>query len=492
MYLKVILRKYGLENVGKYDFETGYDINGNQSQGGGTGGRAGRGGGRTRGRSGDQGNGRIGGRGSQVGGQGSEPKEEAKVAIKEMVGIETVMPSMTTSEYDGKGGVIVYTRWIEKMESVQDMSGCRNNQKVKYTAGSFVATEPKTIQKVVQIANTLTDEAFRNISIKKSPENRGNGGEPSSDRNVRDDNKRNRTGNAFATTANSVRGEYTGHFAKDYRDVPRNVNPVNARNPTARVCYECGSTDHVRGQVHGNQGNQSIGRAFMLGAKEALQDPNIITSIEPSDLGFSYEIEIASRQLVEIDKVIRGCKLEIEGHMFDINLITFGSGSFDVIIGIDWLSNHKAEIIYLKKVVRIPLLDGKVLRVLGEKPRERIELILGVMPVTKSPYHLAPSELEELSGQLKELQDKVFIRPNLLPWGALVLFVKKDGSFRMCIDYRELNKLTIKNRYPLTRIDDLFDQLHGSQYFSKIDLRTREEHKEHLRFVLVLLKKERL
>ncbi|GKD58005.1 putative reverse transcriptase domain-containing protein [Tanacetum coccineum] len=81
--------------------------------------------------------------------------------------------------------------------------------------------------------------------------------------------------------------------------------------------------------------------------------------------------------------------------------------------------------------------------------------------------------MEELSGQLKELQDKGFIRPSSSPWGASVLFVKKnDGSFRMCIDYRELNKLTVKNRYPLPRIDDLFDQLQGSQFFSKIDLRS--------------------
>ncbi|GKE64366.1 putative nucleotidyltransferase, ribonuclease H [Tanacetum coccineum] len=103
----------------------------------------------------------------------------------------------------------------------------------------------------------------------------------------------------------------------------------------------------------------------------------------------------------------------------------------------------------------------------------RIELIPGAMPVSKSPYRLAPSELEELSGQLKELQDKGFIRPSSSPWGASVLFVKKkDGSFRMCIDYRELNKLTIKNRYLLPRIDDLFDQPQGSQFFSKIDLRS--------------------
>nr|GFB41548.1 putative reverse transcriptase domain-containing protein [Tanacetum cinerariifolium] len=102
-----------------------------------------------------------------------------------------------------------------------------------------------------------------------------------------------------------------------------------------------------------------------------------------------------------------------------------------------------------------------------------IDLIHGAMPVAKSPYRLAPTEMQELANQLKKLQDKGFIRPSSSPWGAPVLFVKKkDGSFRMCIDYRELNKLTIKNRYPLPWIDDLFDQLQGSRYFSKIDLQS--------------------
>ncbi|GJV20955.1 reverse transcriptase domain-containing protein [Tanacetum coccineum] len=103
----------------------------------------------------------------------------------------------------------------------------------------------------------------------------------------------------------------------------------------------------------------------------------------------------------------------------------------------------------------------------------RIDLIPGASPVVKSPYRLAPSKMLELSNQLKELQEKGFIRPSHSPWGAPVLFVKKkDGAMRMCIDYRELNKLTIKNRYPLPRIDDLFDQLQGACCFSKIDLRS--------------------
>ncbi|GKE94768.1 putative reverse transcriptase domain-containing protein, partial [Tanacetum coccineum] len=102
----------------------------------------------------------------------------------------------------------------------------------------------------------------------------------------------------------------------------------------------------------------------------------------------------------------------------------------------------------------------------------RIDLIPDATPVARVPYHLAPSEMKELSKQLQELSEKGIIRPSSSPWGALVLFMKKkDGSFRMCIDYRELNKLTIKNQYPLPRIDDLFDQLQGSSVYSKIDLR---------------------
>ncbi|KAJ9553505.1 hypothetical protein OSB04_017550 [Centaurea solstitialis] len=103
----------------------------------------------------------------------------------------------------------------------------------------------------------------------------------------------------------------------------------------------------------------------------------------------------------------------------------------------------------------------------------RIDLVPGAVPVVKTLYRLAPPEMQELYSQLEELLEKGFIRPSSLPWGAPILFVKKkDGSMRMCIDYRELNKLTVKNRYPLSRIDDLFDQLQGAAWFSKIDLRS--------------------
>ncbi|GJU06359.1 putative reverse transcriptase domain-containing protein [Tanacetum coccineum] len=218
-------------------------------------------------------------------------------------------------------------------------------------------------------------------------------------------------------------------------------------------------------------------------------------------------------------------------------------GSFDVIIGMDWLAKYHAMIVCDEKVVRIPY-GNEMLIIRGDdcdnesksklniisctkthkyiqkvcqvylaqvtskktedKSEEKrledvpivwefrevfpedlpalpptrqvefqINLVPGAAPVARAPYRLALAEMQELSIQLQELSDKGFIRPSSSPWGASVLFVKKkDGSFRMCIDYRKLNKLNVKNRYPLPRINDLFDQLQGSRVYSKIDLRS--------------------
>ncbi|GKA64642.1 putative reverse transcriptase domain-containing protein [Tanacetum coccineum] len=146
----------------------------------------------------------------------------------------------------------------------------------------------------------------------------------------------------------------------------------------------------------------------------------------------------------------------------------------------DWLVNHHAVIVCDEKVVRIPYGD-EVLIFQGDRSGEGKKSKLSIISCTKTqkyikkaraPYRLTPSEPQELSAQQQELFDKGFIILSSSPWGALILFVKKkDGSFRMYIDYRELNKLTMKNRYPLSRIDDLFDQLQGSKVYSKIDLR---------------------
>jgi len=151
---------------------------------------------------------------------------------------------------------------------------------------------------------------------------------------------------------------------------------------------------------------------------------------------------------------------------------------------------RKGQQIYLCNIVKVetgtPIDEIRVVRefsdVFPEKlpglppPRDvelGIDLVPGTAPISKAPYRMAPIELQELKKQLEEMIELGFIRPSVSPWGAPVLFVKKkDGSMRLCIDYRELNKVTIKNRYPLPRIDDLFDQLKGAGVFSKIDLRS--------------------
>ncbi|KAF5799660.1 putative nucleotidyltransferase, Ribonuclease H [Helianthus annuus] len=253
-------------------------------------------------------------------------------------------------------------------------------------------------------------------------------------------------------------------------------------------------------------------------------------------LSTKHVVELANGKSLEATQIVKGCSIVLAGQAFPIDLIPKVLGSFDIVIGMDWLSQHQAEILCSEKIIRIPRSGQEPLEVQGDKsgavvgiisflkaqkclrkghtailalvsdasvkekkledipivrdypqvfpedlpglpPHRQVEfqidLAPGAAPIARAPYRLAPSESEELSKQLQELLEKGFIRPSSSPWGAPVLFVKKkDGTFRMCIDYRELNKVTVKNRYPLPRIDDLFDQLQGSCYYSKIDLRS--------------------
>ncbi|GJV33415.1 putative reverse transcriptase domain-containing protein [Tanacetum coccineum] len=544
-------------------------------------------------------------------------------------------------EYDGKGGAIALTRWIKKIESVFDNSGCAENQRVKFAANSFVnkaltwwntqvqargreaaivTPESSCIQRV----RILTDKAVSCGTLTKGNENKKGVKEISKPGGSWKYNKKTKVGTGFMAITpprNEFVGSYPkcakcysyhpenelcrlcynykklGHFAKDCRAPFKQVALMNVvrMGYNQRVCYECGNPDHLRntcpkmhrapGQAGNslalegnrnarNNGNPARGRDFNINATNALQDPNIVTDtfslndhfaiilfnsgadfsfistnfaplldVKPGIVNPGYVIEVADGKKVEVDRVIHDYKLELGDSLVIIDLISLGHGSFDVIVGMDWLSKNKAVIVCHEKVVEIPLEGGGILRVHGERtlgvakalmnvkvdepnlsdipvvrdfvdvfledllglppPRQVefcIDLVPGATPVAKSPYRLVPSKMQELSGQLQELQDKGFIRPSHSLWGAPILFVKKkDGSFRMCVDYRKLNKLTVKNRYPLLRINDLFDQLQGVRHFSKIDLRSgyhqlrsKEEHEVHLRFVLELLKKEKL
>nr|GEZ54306.1 putative reverse transcriptase domain-containing protein [Tanacetum cinerariifolium] len=225
--------------------------------------------------------------------------------------------------------------------------------------------------------------------------------------------------------------------------------------------------------------------------------------IAPTVLDHDYAVELADGRIVGVNTVIRSCILNFLNHPFNIDLMPVEMGSFDVITGMDWLSRYQAIIVCADKIVRIPWGRETLIFHEGKSEKKRLEnvpivrdfpevfpedlsglsptrqmvfqidLIPSAAPVARAPYRLAPPEMKELSEQLKELSDKGFIRPSSSPWGAPVLVVKKkDGSLQMCIDNQELNKLTVKNRYPLPRIDDLFDQLQGSSVYSKIDLRS--------------------
>ncbi|KAJ9544262.1 hypothetical protein OSB04_023969 [Centaurea solstitialis] len=469
--------------------------------------------------------------------------------------------------------------------------------------GNVTAADPKTLQEAVNLANRLTNNAVRSgtflsdgakgkrkIEESTKPQFRGKMGKDRrvtrsyglqtqmAERERGTNQKCGKCGNLHGVRcivcSRCGRGGHTDKGCKK------------------GTCFECGSLNHYRNDCpklnqrpyanrvqpanqanqatqanQGNRGGLARGRAFVIGAEEAKQNPDVVTGtfllnnypatvlfdsgadrsfvslefrpkINKKSLNLKEDhiIEYSNGEVVKADKIIRKCTLGLSGKDFSIDLIPIKIGSFDIIVGMDWMSKHRATICCAEKIVTIALPDGRFLEVYGDKPKRdikivsftkmrnhlrkecvafmahvvdksakekqiqdipivrdfpevfpeelpglppqrqvefHIDIIPGAGPVARSPYRLAPSEMQELSNQLQELLDKGFIRPSSSPWGAPVLFVKKkDGSFRMCIDYRELNKITIKNRYPLPRIDDLFDQLQGATYFSKIDLRS--------------------
>ncbi|KAL0544325.1 hypothetical protein IC582_019438 [Cucumis melo] len=268
-----------------------------------------------------------------------------------------------------------------------------------------------------------------------------------------------------------------------------------------------------------------ISSAFVLHAR-----------LEVEPLHHVLSVSTPSGECMLSKERVKACQIEIAGHVIEVTLLVLDMLDFDVILGMDWLAANHASIDCSRKEVTFnppsmasfkfkgggsrslpqvisairaskllsqgtwgilaSVVDTREVDVslssepvvmdypdvfpeeLPRLPPHRevefaIELEPGTVPISRAPYRMAPAELKELKVQLQELLDKGFIRPSVSPWGAPVLFVKKkDGSMRLCIDYRELNKVTVKNRYPLPRIDDLFDQLQGATVFSKIDLRS--------------------
>ncbi|GKE81491.1 putative reverse transcriptase domain-containing protein, partial [Tanacetum coccineum] len=286
---------------------------------------------------------------------------------------------------------------------------------------------------------------------------------------------------------------------------------------TLPLCTKCNY--HHTG--NNNRNGTTQGRAYALGGRDTSPDSNVITgmfllnnhyaiilfdtgadrsfvsnifsaliNITPTTLESHYDVELADGKIIGVNTIIRGCTLNFMNHPFNIDLMPVPLGSFDVVIRMDWLTKYQGVIICDEKIVRVPFgremlifqahittkenkdkSEGKRLEdvpIVRDFPEVFPKDLPGIPPaqqvefqiIARAPYCLAPSEMKELAEQLQELSDKGFIRPRSSPWEALVLFVKKkDGSFRMCIDYCELNKLTVKNHYPLPRIDDLFNQI---------------------------------
>ncbi|XP_012574249.1 uncharacterized protein [Cicer arietinum] len=334
-----------------------------------------------------------------------------------------------------------------------------------------------------------------------------------------------------------------------------------------QVCYYCKQLGHMapfcpirQKQAESNPNKSNTGRVFALSAKKGMNH-NLITStgfineiplIVMFDTGASHSfissdfvlqhnlpvlempypliVSTASKNSINTSLVCHQFPITLFDRVFPINLVCLPLKGLDIILGMDWMSDHSVTLIcHGRKVIippRIPqpeetnyrsltnssilfqcLTNGfqGVLLLLSSNsgsemdlsnipavsefedvfledvtslPPERevefsIDLVPGTGPISIAPYRMPPLELSELKNQLEDLITKQFIRPSVSPWGAPVLLVKKkDGSMRLCIDYRKLNKVTIKNKYPLPRIDDLLDQLGGATVFSKIDLRS--------------------
>ncbi|GJR36095.1 putative reverse transcriptase domain-containing protein [Tanacetum coccineum] len=304
--------------------------------------------------------------------------------------------------------------------------------------GNVISVRPKTLDEAIELANDLMDQKLRTYTERQNNNKRKT---DDSSRNNQQPHKKQNVARAY-TAGPGEKKAYTGtlplftkcNYHHTRQCAPKCRNCMRYGHAT-NDCQNCPKLKN-RGNSDGNGIAQ--GRAYNLGGRDVSPDSNVITAQEYLSKG--CDVFLAHITTKEVKDKSEGKRLE------------------DVPIVRDFPE------VFPEDLPGIPP---------ARQVEFQIDLVPGAAPVARAPYRLAPSEMKELAEQLQELSDKGFIRPSSSPWGAPVLFVKKkDGSFRMCIDYRELNKLTVKNRYPLPRIDDLFDQLQGSSVYSKIDLRS--------------------
>ncbi|GAU10637.1 hypothetical protein TSUD_418350, partial [Trifolium subterraneum] len=300
------------------------------------------------------------------------------------------------------------------------------------------------------------------------------------------------------------------------------------------VCFHCKQSGHYKNEcpkLHGSGGSsgttKSKGRVYSLDGEQARGNNALIVDI--CHLGQSEVVVLfdcgATNSFISVECVMRlglsstslippmtvavatggkvvskrvcqNCPVSVAGKIYHIDLICLPLKDMDIVLGMDWLSANTVYIGCAEKNLYVPIdlnAESRALTALLQNTHQLIQYLgaenkcFSIMftissesslsprsqPISIAPYRMSPLELRELKSQLEELLQKHFIRPSVSPWGAPVLLVKKkDGTMRLCIDYRQLNKVTIKNKYPLPRIDDLLDQLRGATIFSKIDLRS--------------------
>ncbi|GJS79315.1 putative reverse transcriptase domain-containing protein [Tanacetum coccineum] len=337
--------------------------------------------------------------------------------------------------------------------------------------GSVMASKPNKMQDAIEFATQLMDQKIRTLAERQAENKRKFDDTSRNNQNQQQPFKRHNVARAYTVGPREKKSyegskplcpkfnyhhdgqcapkctkcKKVGYLARDCKGTAANAN-------TQRVItfFECGAQGHYKRDCpklrNKNQGNQAgngnvVARAYVVGTTGTNPNSNVITG--------TFLLNNRYASILFDNGPDRSFVSTAFSSLIDIIPTTLDHG-YDV----------ELADVFPEDLPGIPP---------TRQVEFQIDLVPGAAPVARAPYRLAPSEMKELSDQLQELSDKGFIRPSSSPWGAPVLFVKKkDGSFRMCINYRELNKLTVKNRYPLPRIDDLLDQIQGSSVYSKL------------------------